>query len=69
MGKYFGFTFPTRLSPLTTRSDIILQMLRDVASGMRFLHTAEPPIVHADLKAKNCLVDRSFKVKVADFGK
>ena len=35
---------------------------------MRFLHSAEPPIIHADLKSANVMVDANFRGKVADFG-
>ena len=48
--------------------EIILRILRDVAQGVRFLHSATPQIVHADLKASNILVDSRFRAKVADFG-
>lgn len=49
-------------------SDVLLFMLRDIVQGMRFLHTADPPIVHGDLKAANVLITENFKAKVADFG-
>ena len=49
-------------------SDVLLYMLRDIVQGMRFLHTADPPIVHGDLKAANVLITENFKAKVADFG-
>lgn len=45
--------------------DLVLTILQDIAKGVRFLHEAKPPIIHADLKSKNCLVDRFFRVKVA----
>lgn len=45
-----------------------MPILRDIASGMRFLHVHSTPIVHGDLKAANCLVDSHFRAKVADFG-
>ena len=35
---------------------------------MRFLHSADPPIVHADLKAANIMIDSHLQGKVADFG-
>jgi len=48
--------------------EIVFPVLRDVTQGMRFLHSADPPLVHSDLKAANVLVDSSFRGKVADFG-
>eukprot|EP00934_Nitzschia_sp_Nitz4_P006661 Nitzschia sp. Nitz4//scaffold85_size83877//9444//12857//NITZ4_005217-RA/size83877-processed-gene-0.133-mRNA-1//-1//CDS//3329559101//6651//frame0 len=48
--------------------DIVVPIIQDVSQGIRFLHSALPPIVHGDLKAKNVLVDRKFRAKVADFG-
>ena len=51
-----------------TGGEIILQILRDIAQGLRFLHASDPPIVHRDLKAKNILIDSRFRAKVADFG-
>ncbi len=48
--------------------EVVLQLLRDVVSGMEFLHSADPPILHNDLKAANVLVDSSWRAKVSDFG-
>ena len=48
--------------------DVILSILRDIARGMRFLHSSVPTVVHGDLKAANVLVDNKFRAKVADFG-
>ncbi|VFQ69383.1 unnamed protein product [Cuscuta campestris] len=45
-----------------------LRMALDVARGMNYLHTRNPPIVHRDLKSSNLLVDKSWTVKVGDFG-
>ncbi|XP_016493271.2 uncharacterized protein LOC107812640 [Nicotiana tabacum] len=45
-----------------------LRMALDVARGMNYLHRRNPPIVHRDLKSSNLLVDKSWTVKVADFG-
>jgi len=33
-----------------------LRIARDIAEGMRFLHSATPPIIHRDLKSPNVLV-------------
>lgn len=48
--------------------EIILQITRDVAQGLRYLHTAKPPILHGDLKPANILIDSRFRAKVCDFG-
>ncbi|CDP09798.1 unnamed protein product [Coffea canephora] len=45
-----------------------LRMALDVARGMNYLHHRNPPIVHRDLKSSNLLVDKSWNVKVGDFG-
>lgn len=46
----------------------ILQIVRDIARGVRFLHASRPLVLHGDLKAKNILVDSTFRAKVSDFG-
>jgi hypothetical protein len=39
--------------PLHTAAACRLDMLRDIASGMVFLHSRKPPIVHGDLRSPN----------------
>jgi hypothetical protein len=46
----------------------MLPILRDISQGLRFLHAANPQVIHGDLKAQNILVDSKFRAKVADFG-
>ena len=53
---------------LPLEGDVVLQLLRDIVSGMQFLHSASPAVLHNDLKSANILVDASFRAKVADFG-
>ncbi|KAF0686683.1 Aste57867_21525 [Aphanomyces stellatus] len=38
------------------------------ARGLLFLHSASPPLVHAQLTSANILVDDSWNAKLADFG-
>ena len=43
-------------------------MALDCSSGMAYLHSAQPPILHLDLKSLNILVDEKKRAKVSDFG-
>ena len=45
-----------------------LMFAADAARGLNYLHTSRPATVHADLNTSNLLVDRGWRVKVADFG-
>eukprot|EP00878_Enallax_costatus_P014880 GHUV01015576.1.p1 GENE.GHUV01015576.1~~GHUV01015576.1.p1 ORF type:complete len:191 (+),score=65.69 GHUV01015576.1:248-820(+) len=47
----------------------ILSLAADVARAFIYLHhVRRPAVVHRDVKPSNFLLDRSWKVKVADFG-
>ena len=48
--------------------DVVLRILQGVVSGIEFLHSASPPLLHNDIKSANVLVDASFRAKVSDFG-
>ena len=48
--------------------EMILQIARDLAQGLRYLHSSKPPVLHGDLKARNILVDSRFRAKICDFG-
>ena len=45
-----------------------MQICRDVAQGLRFLHSSKPPILHRDMKGRNILIDARFRAKLCDFG-
>ena len=43
-------------------------LLADVAQGLLYLHTRNPPIVHRDLSARNVLLTSSLVAKISDLG-
>lgn len=45
-----------------------LRFAQDIVSGMMFLHSRDPPMMHRDLKPDNVLLDARWVAKVADFG-
>eukprot|EP00871_Galdieria_phlegrea_P004875 jgi/Galph1/5389/GphlegSOOS_G4027.1 len=48
--------------------NVRLNWALDTATGMAYLHSLDPCIIHRDLKTTNLLVDRGFNVKICDFG-
>lgn len=53
---------------MVLEGELLLPILHDISQGCRFLHAANPQIMHGDLKAANVLVDNKFRAKVSDFG-
>ncbi|KAG8901146.1 hypothetical protein FRC00_008799 [Tulasnella sp. 408] len=45
-----------------------VSLIQDVASGLEYLHTRQPPICHGDLKSLNILVNSSYQAVITDFG-
>jgi serine/threonine protein kinase len=43
-------------------------MAVDACAGVAYLHRCVPPIIHRDIKSLNFLVDRDYRVKLADLG-
>ena len=47
---------------------LTLNIARDCAKAMAFMHGLDPPMIHRDLKSENLLINEAFTGKVADFG-
>lgn len=45
-----------------------ISILQDVAEGLKYLHTHQPPVIHGDLTAKNVLLNEENVAKIGDFG-
>ncbi|PBL04500.1 kinase-like protein [Armillaria gallica] len=45
-----------------------LGSIKEVASGMAYLHSLDPPIVHADIRGVNIMVTDDYRCCLADFG-
>ncbi|KAG8994863.1 hypothetical protein FRB90_000332 [Tulasnella sp. 427] len=45
-----------------------ISLIYDAASGIQFLHSRSPPIIHGDLKLLNVLVTAEYRAIITDFG-
>ncbi|CAK8573608.1 unnamed protein product [Lathyrus sativus] len=57
-----------RKSPELTLWKTRFSIILDIAKGIQYLHSCDPPIIHGDIKPSNILLDHSFSAKIADFG-
>lgn len=46
----------------------IWKLLRDIASGLSFLHSMQPPVIHQDIKPDNIMVSDNGDYMLTDFG-
>lgn len=45
-----------------------MQMAKDIALGLNWLHDGSLVIIHGGLNPQNCLISGDFRLKVSDFG-
>ncbi|KAG6328811.1 hypothetical protein ID866_10279 [Astraeus odoratus] len=43
-------------------------LLSDIAEGLHYLHSHEPPVYHGDLQGKNVLISDDGRALLTDFG-
>mmetsp|Transcript_36038 Transcript_36038/g.111522 ORF Transcript_36038/g.111522 Transcript_36038/m.111522 type:complete len:435 (-) Transcript_36038:136-1440(-) len=55
-------------SPQPLSDDHVQFFIYQVLRGVKFLHTATPPVTHRDLKPRNLLVNSNCDLKICDFG-
>ena len=46
----------------------IWNFLKQTASGLAYLHSCKPPIIHQDIKPGNILIDDNGNYRISDFG-
>ncbi|CAI8593576.1 unnamed protein product [Vicia faba] len=44
------------------------EIVLDIAKGLCYLHSFDPPVIHGDIKPSNILLDCDFAAKIGDFG-
>ncbi|KAF0684213.1 Aste57867_23799 [Aphanomyces stellatus] len=56
------------IADATTHYERVLQVAKDMARGMTYLHALQPPLIHRDMKSPNVMVDAHWVCKIGDFG-
>ena len=51
-----------------TSTTIHVHIFQDIANGLVYLHSLDPPLIHRDLTAPNILLTKDLKAKIGDLG-
>ena len=62
------YKYIDRIKGSSRSSKFVVETSLQVANGLVFLHTQDPPIVHRDLTSSNILIAPDNSVKIGDFG-
>ncbi|RLN90485.1 hypothetical protein BBJ28_00012439 [Nothophytophthora sp. Chile5] len=57
-----------RFRSIWTWTKVQWRLTIDIAEGLVYLHSLDPPLVHGDLKSRNVLLRNDLRAKLADFG-
>ncbi|KAF1794744.1 Protein kinase-like domain [Phytophthora cactorum] len=63
-----GASDPVAKKKVNLKWSLRIRLALGAARGLLYLHSADPPLVHGQLKSTNILVDDSWNAKLADFG-
>ena len=47
---------------------VVASIMKDIISGVYYLHNMNPPIIHRDIKPENILLNDGLMAKITDFG-
>lgn len=51
-----------------TSDSLKLEWTKQIAAGMKYLHTRKPPVIHGNLHGSNVLVDENTRCRITDIG-
>ncbi|GMI56312.1 hypothetical protein TeGR_g12143, partial [Tetraparma gracilis] len=77
--RKFGATCPWVSAPVSVKGDVSMRSssgattekigwAKQIVTGMIYLHSRKPSILHRDLKCANILVATGYQMKITDFG-
>ena len=65
-GNLYGLMPKDKKKRINTK--VIASIIKDIISGLYYLHNMNPPIIHRDIKPENILLGEGLIAKITDFG-